>query len=105
MDKMSLYNKDSIEFSELIDKSKVNLKKHNSEYRKLIKSSLKILNDFPNLKALFEDDIVENLNKKECKMLQKLFVLHMKIRNYEEQEIFFLGSKEFYLYLKNMAVI
>lgn len=102
---MSLYNIKSIEFSELIDKAKVKLKNSNFKYKKLIEKSLKILKDYPNLQLLFEGQTPTNLNKIECKMLQKLLMLHLKINDFEDQEIFFLGGKEFYLYLKNMHVI
>lgn len=102
---MSLYNIKSIEFSELIDKAKVRLKNRNLRYKKLLEKSSKILNDFPNLQLFLEGETPANLNKTECEMLQKLVTLHMQINNFEEQEIFFLGGKEFYLCLKNMHVI
>lgn len=105
MSKMAIYNLNSIEFNEFIDNVKVKLKTKNFKYKNLLDKSLKILNDFPNLQMLFEGDIPKKLNNTECRMLHKLILLNMKINDYEEQEIFFLGGKEFYLYLKNMSVI
>jgi len=105
MRKMSLYNTNSDEFSLLIDKAKVKLKARNCKYRKLVDASLKILNNFPNLQLFMEGEAPQKLNKTECEMLKKLVSLHMQISDFEEQEIFFLGGKEFYLYLKNMRVI
>ena len=105
MDKMAIYNINSIEFSEFIDNAKVKLKNKNLKYKKLLDKSLKILNDFPNLQMLFEGDIPKKLSNKECRMLHKFILLNMKKNNFEEQEIFFLGGKEFYLYLKNMHII
>jgi len=105
MSKMAMYNLNSIEFSEFIDNAKVRLKNKNFKYKKLLDKSLKILNDFPNIQMLFEGDIPKKLSNKECRMLHKLILLNMKIHNFEEQEIFFLGGKEVYLYLKNMRVI
>jgi len=105
MRNMNLYNANSNEFSELIDNAKVRLKTRNFKYKKLIDASLKILNNFPNLQLFMEGDAPEKLNKIECKMLKKLVSLHMQISDFEDQEIFFLGGKEFYLYLKNMHII
>lgn len=46
-----------------------------------------------------------NLTKTECKMLQKLISIYMQISNIEEKEIFILGGKEIYIYLKELDLI
>ena len=38
-------------------------------------------------------------------MLQKLITIHMDIRDFEEKEIFLLGGKEMFLYLKDVGLI
>lgn len=45
------------------------------------------------------------LNETECKMLQKLAKIYMEICDFEEKEIFLLGGKEMYFYLKDTGVI
>lgn len=45
------------------------------------------------------------LNETECKMLQELTKIYMEICDFEEKEIFLLGGKEMYFYLKDTGVI
>ena len=99
MDEIRLYDINSEEFSELIDSAKVSLK-DDEKYKKLKNEIQKIMNKFPNLQLLLEDNLIENLNETECKMLQKIISLYTEISILEEQKIFFLGARENYFYLK-----
>ena len=54
---------------------------------------------------IFEEQMELNLTKTECKMLQKLISIYMQISNIEEKEIFILGGKEIYIYLKELDLI
>lgn len=95
MEEIRLYDIDSIEFSELIDTARVELKNKVSE----------IMEMYPNLQLLFEDDKVMKLNEEECKMLQKLVSLYLQMSDYEDRKIFFLGAREKYFYFKNLGII
>ncbi len=105
MEEIRLYDINSIEFSELIDTARVELKRNNSEYKELQNKVNKIMESYPNLQLLFEDDRVMSLNEEECKMLQKLVSLHLQISEYEDRKIFFLGASENYFYFKNLGII
>ena len=105
MDEIRLYEITSIEFSELIDTARVELKRNNSEYKELQNKVNKIMESYPNLQLLFEDDRVMSLNEKECKMLQKLVSIHLQMSEYEDRKIFFLGARENYFYFKNLGII
>lgn len=105
MDEIRLYDINSIEFSELIDTARVELKRNNSEYKELQNKVNKIMESYPNLQLLFEDDRVMSLNEEECKMLQKLVSIHLQISEYEDRKIFFLGARENYFYFKNLGII
>ena len=105
MEEIRLYDINSIEFSELIDTARVELKRNNSEYKQLQNKVNKIMESYPNLQLLFEDDRVMSLNEEECKMLQKLVSLHLQISEYEDRKIFFLGARENYFYFKNLGII
>ena len=105
MEGLKLYNIDSAELNEIIDSVKVELKNSNADYKKLVNKVSKIKKEYPNLQSLFENDFVKNLNENECKNLQKIFDLYLQISVYEEQQIFFLGGKELYLYFKKMNLI
>ena len=104
MEEIRLYDMNSIEFSELIDTARVELKS-NSEYKELQNKVNEIMEKYPNLQLLFEDDRVMSLNEEECKMLQKLVSLHLQISEYEDRKIFFLGARENYFYFKNLGII
>lgn len=105
MEEIRLYDINSIEFSELIDTARVELKRNNFEYKELQNKVNKIMESYPNLQLLFEDDRVMSLNEEECKMLQKLVSLHLQISEHEDRKIFFLGARENYFYFKNLGII
>ncbi len=105
MEEIRLYDIDSIEFSELIDTTRVELKRNNLEYQKFKNQVNKIMEKYPNLQLLFEYDKVMNLNEEECKMLQKLISIYLQMSDLEERKIFFLGARENYFYFKNMNLI
>ena len=75
------------------------------ENKELKNKVSKIMEMYPNLQLLFEDDKVMNLNEEECKMLQKLVYLYLQMSDYEDREIFFLGARENYFYFKNLGII
>ena len=104
MEEIRLYDMNSIEFSELIDTARVE-QKNNSEYKELQNKVSEIMEEYPNLQLLFEDDKVMILNEKECKMLQQLVSLYLQMSNYEDRKIFFLGARENYFYFKNLGLI
>ena len=104
MEEIRLYDMNSIEFSELIDTARVELK-NNSVYKELQNKVSEIMEEYPNLQLIFEDDKVMNLNENECKMLQKLVSLYLQMSDYEDRKIFFLGARENYFYFKNLGLI
>ena len=105
MEDIKLYDIDSTELNELIDKKRMEFKHKDLEYKKLTDKISKIMENYPNVLALIEDNEVNSLNDEECKMLQKLIRLNMKMTTYEDREIFFLGARENYFYFKNMNLI
>ena len=105
MEEIRLYDINSIEFNDLIDTARVELKRNNSEYKELQNKVNTIMESYQNLQLLFEDDRVMSLNEEECKMLQKLVSLHLQISEYEDRKIFFLGARENYFYFKNLGII
>lgn len=102
MDKVRLYE---MYLNEAIEERKTNLLNRNNEYKKLRKKLDDIFNEYPNLQYILEENERLILNETECKMLQKLVTIHMDIRDYEEKEIFLLGGKEMFLYLKDVGLI
>ena len=102
MDEVRLYE---MYLSEAIEERKSNLLNRNTEYKNLRKRLDDIFNKYPNLQYILEENQHLVLNETECKMLQKLITIHMDIRDFEEKEIFLLGGKEMFLYLKDVGLI
>lgn len=102
MDKVRLYE---MYLTEAIEEQKTKLLNKNAEYKKLRKELDDIFNKYPNLQYILEEGQHLVLNETECKMLQKLITIHMNIRDFEEKEIFLLGGKEMFLYLKDVGLI
>ena len=105
MEELKLYDIDSGELNELIDSKRIDLKNKNLEYKNLTEKVSAIKEKYPNILSLLEDNEVENLNKEECKNLQKLLSLYSRMMDYEDREIFFLGARENYFYFKNLEIL
>ena len=105
MEELKLYDIDSGELNELIDSKRIELRNKNEDYKKLRNKVCEIKEKYPNILSLLEDNEVENLNKEECKNLQKLLSLYSRMMDYEDREIFFLGARENYFYFKNLEIL
>ena len=101
MDEVRLYE---MYLSEAIEERKADLINRNEDYKNLRAKFNDIMNKYPNLQLIIEDREMI-LNETECKMLQELAKIYMGICDFEEKEIFLLGGKEMYFYLKDTGVI
>ena len=98
MDEVRLYE---MYLNEAIEERITDLINRNEELREKFND---IMNKYPNLQFILEDREMI-LNETECKMLQELSKIYMEICDFEEKEIFLLGGKEMYFYLKDTGVI
>lgn len=105
MNQKGIYDIELCDFNEMISDTKVALRNKNTSYKKLLNKVENIMDNYPNLQMIMEDDKDIYLTKSDCKMLQKLFNLQVEIQSLEEQEIFFLGGREAYYYLKNIGIL
>lgn len=105
MNQKGIYNIELCDFNEMISDTKVALRNKNTVYKKLLNKVENIMDTYPNLQMIMEDDKDIYLTKTDCKMLQKLFNLQIEIQALEEQEIFFLGGREAYYYFKNIEIL
>ena len=105
MNEFEMFNMETLDLSELINNAKVSLRFKNIKYQNLLNEVANIMEKHPNLQLIYEDDQEINLTKDACKMLQKLFNLHLDIKDFEEQTIFFLRGKEAYFYFKNIGIL
>ena len=105
MNQKGIYDIELCDFNEMISDTKVALRNKNTTYKKLLNKVENIMDNYPNLQMIMEDDKDISLTKIDCKMLQKLFNLQIEIQALEEQEIFFLGGREAYYYFKNIEIL
>lgn len=102
MEEVRLYE---MYLNEAIEERKNDLINRNEDYKNLRETFKDIMNKYPKLQLLFEDDKEIILEKNECKKLQELVKVYMEICDLEEKEIFLLGGKEMYYYLKDTGLI
>lgn len=102
MDEIRLYE---MYLNEAVEEKKFALLNKNEEYKKLREKFNDIMNKYPNLQLILEKETELILNETDCKMLQELVQIYMEILDFEEKEIFLLGGKEMYFYLKDTGVI
>ena len=99
------YNIYSRELQEAINDVRFRLEKYNFEYKKLLKQVNKIKDNYPNLRAVLDDEKCIKLSEKDCKMLQEIIDLYLEMRYLEYREMIFLGAKENYFYLKKLRIL
>ena len=63
------------------------------------------MNNYPKLQLILEEDRQMILDETECKMLQKLVSIYLEMTDFKDKEIFLLGGKEMFYYLKDTGVI
>lgn len=102
----SFYKEYEDMFEECLESSKKYLKNNNEKYAKLKNEYDKILEQNENLTWVLEGNIKDrNLSNEECFALSKLVQIYYDMQSIEEQEIFFLGGREIYFYLKKIGIL
>ena len=72
MNEYGLFNTETIDIDELIDKAKVTLRNKNVEYKNLLDEVADIKINYPNLQMISEDTDDISLTKSDCKILPML---------------------------------
>ena len=102
----SFFKECANEFYEYLQGIKVDLRSSNYEYANLYKESHKILDKHPNLhKIIDEEELESGLSTAECTAFTKLLLLHYKMNDIEDEELFFAGSMNAYYYFKDIGII
>lgn len=105
MENIKIFEIGSEELYELLDTAKTNLMKKNSEYKKLQNEVSEIIEQYPNLNNIYDTNSTLELTKEECKMLQKMMELKLKINEYEEREFLIEGAVRTCLNLQEQGLI
>lgn len=83
----------------------VNLKKENCKYAQLLKREEEIFEKYPNLRDVFENGKVMQLDKEEVKQILKIQSLWFDKNVMEDQAIYLKGIESGYLLFKKIGLI
>lgn len=100
-----LYNIESIELFECMENLKLELRKNNAEYKELFENIEEIKDKYPNIRGVLEDEKICEMTLEESKELLKTINLYRDLSRIEQYEIFLLGGKECFGYLKKIKVV
>ena len=101
---IKIFDVSSEELYELINEVKTNLLNTNSEYKKCKDEVFEIVKQYPNIDKIYDTKSSLELTKEECEMLQKMMDLELKISEYEQHEILFLGGRIAHNYFKKIGL-
>lgn len=93
------------DFYEYVDRNRVFKWMKKPEFQEINKQISDLKLKYPKVTAYIDEGKIEELTKEELKALRKVIDLNNKIEGLEEKEIFKLGMKENYIYLKNMDML
>lgn len=100
-----LYEMDSIEFCEAISELKCSLKNNNQEYKNIFYKIERIKTKYPVVRNILEDEEVSQMSLEESSALLKVINLYRDLFRIEEYEIFCMGCRENFGYLRRIEVI
>lgn len=92
-------------FAEFVSDIQLELEKSNSTYNKYIKQRRELLDKYPNIRNVIENNDYVSLSSKEVKMLSDYISLMDNCSTIFERELFLRGMKEAYSLFKKMKII
>ena len=105
VDKRTVFEVNRDCFDNYMAEVPVYLEKNDGEYREIMNENRKILKDYPRIQDMFEDDKPISLNEEECKAIIKYQHNWFILKSLEQVEVFFVGFREGYYYLKKCHLI
>ena len=105
MKKYSLYDMESVELFECIEELKRELYCKNDEYGKVYDKVEKIKCKYPKIRGILEDEQVYELTLVESQALLRAMNLMRDLLRIEQYEIFLLGGRENYEYMKKIKIL
>lgn len=105
MKKINLYDIESVELFECMENLKLDLKKQNTEYKEIFNKIEKLKIKYPNIRGILEDEKICELTLEESKALLEAINLYRDLLKLEQYEVFLLGNRECFEYLKKIKVV
>lgn len=91
-------------YSHLFD-VELTLKQKDSNYAELFERKNKILDEYPRLCNVYENQHTNALNETEVGQFLELLKCDMDIKHLEYEEIFYQGMREAYYYFQRMGIL
>lgn len=92
-------------FSEYISNVEVELRKNNKEYKNMLNEISTLMNKYPKLRDIYENDEATDLSKEECEALIKILNNQLELKIIGYKEMFYKGNAEAYFYFKKMRIL
>lgn len=92
-------------FSDYIDEHRIKNIRKMSEYKELNKQIKEITDKYPRAREFLEDEVIDKITDEEQQAIIDILVLQEQINLLEEKEIFKLGGKEMFCFLKQMDLL
>lgn len=105
MKNCKLYDMDSIELTECIGSLKLDLKKNNSEYKEISEKIEDLKEKYPTIRNFLEDEKSSKLSDEEGKAFFEVISLYRKLISVEQYEVFLLGGRECFEYLRKIKAV
>jgi hypothetical protein len=103
--KDTFFNYEYNSFSDFIDEQSVKNIKNTEKYQELNKKIKEITNKYPRVVMFLEDKVIAEITEEEQQAIIDILIIKEEIRILEEKEIFKLGGKEMYGFLKQMDLL
>ena len=105
MKQICIFEMSTDEIIQTISMARYKLEKTNPEYKRLRNEVVKIVKQYPSLDNIYDTNSTLELTKEECKMLQKMMEIELKIKEFDEHEILLQGAIITHMYLEKSGLL
>lgn len=92
-------------FGEFVSDIEIDLENRNKDFKKMHDEISEIMNKYPKLRSVYEDEEANDLSKKECNALIQIWNNKIKLKYLVYEEMFYRGNVEAYYYLKKIGLL
>lgn len=103
-DNQTFFERNRGAFIEFISQTSVELFNSDKEYKKIAKENNELLNKYPKLREIIDNNEVNGINQEECKAFSRVIDNKIQLKMREYEEIFFKGYKEACFHFKKMGI-
>lgn len=93
------------EFEDFTSHVSIELEKKDKDYKKVVQRNKDILNKYPKIRDLFENNEPQEFNKEESLAIAEYYDNSVELRFKEYEEIFYKGFREAYYFFERGNMI